>query len=699
MFKLNSIYLKNFGIIIEEKVEFTSPITVFSGDNGQGKSTFLKAIYMNLFDKYEGNYEHYVRWGESVFENRIEFEYFGEKVVSELNYNNGASRRLEIGTEVFEGTKAKQKLSEILPPDLMMAASVSKENQIDIVTTSPARRREFLKRIYDINFNSEIDTLNVELEDNKEKLVQIEKEVYALENKTYDYPEVPQQEISEKDIENLKNERKSIEEYIRSLNERNEKVLNLISSLKEKEGFLSDIEVLLQEKTSNLSFLQNQLKDLKEKEIKFDPYGSLESLEDSVDKLTVEIKKIQSEAVVKPQSKIRKRSNTKKEDIQKQLTEKSLEKNQLVLKLENMKNGVCPECGKPYDKSDFTTIEKSLFSLTEEIEILKKELEKEEKEIFLNDQAIEKSDKEQKEYDTYLLKLEASDRSLEVAEKTLRKRKIELQNEFKVKTTERDEQEIKLNSSIKSMEKGLNSLSQEFEEKKKQVENFKLEINEKQPEKIDLSVTLKLEEIKERIEKFNNLQKEINTICGIISNIKNQEKEDLLALENKKKERDSYQKEVNSLNEAITILKTNLPQFILVKLTKVLEDLTNYFLQKTYDGRYNLNFIPLKESLRLVYGPKKFDVKLASGYEQQIFSTVFKGSLSSGIQNRVLILDEVDSQASKENSEKLFRFLYKAMGQFFDQLIIVTHKPSITEMIETEFSGEIIEIENGKILI
>ncbi len=71
--------------------------------------------------------------------------------------------------------------------------------------------------------------------------------------------------------------------------------------------------------------------------------------------------------------------------------------------------------------------------------------------------------------------------------------------------------------------------------------------------------------------------------------------------------------------------------------------------------------------------------------------------MSKGIDNKLLILDEVESAASEENSEKLFRFLADTLGTHFEQLIIVTHKPRITQILETELQAKVIYVEKGEI--
>lgn len=100
-------------------------------------------------------------------------------------------------------------------------------------------------------------------------------------------------------------------------------------------------------------------------------------------------------------------------------------------------------------------------------------------------------------------------------------------------------------------------------------------------------------------------------------------------------------------------------------------------------------------SLRIVYGAKKQDVSLASGYEKSLFNLAFKIAISKAIGNRCLILDEADATASTKNSSLFYTVLANSIGSYFDQIILVSHKEVIRDMLENEFGAEVITFING----
>jgi chromosome segregation ATPase len=130
-------------------------------------------------------------------------------------------------------------------------------------------------------------------------------------------------------------------------------------------------------------------------------------------------------------------------------------------------------------------------------------------------------------------------------------------------------------------------------------------------------------------------------------------------------------------------------------VVKDIEKSMNDFLKKTYGGRYNVEVADKKNALHILYGPKKKDVSLSSGYEKQIFSSAFRLALCHAMGNRTLLLDEVDSAATDKNSEVLYNVLGELVGNGIEQMIVISHKSSTRFLLEFDYDAEVITFENG----
>jgi DNA repair exonuclease SbcCD ATPase subunit len=96
-----------------------------------------------------------------------------------------------------------------------------------------------------------------------------------------------------------------------------------------------------------------------------------------------------------------------------------------------------------------------------------------------------------------------------------------------------------------------------------------------------------------------------------------------------------------------------------------------------------------------LYGENKSEVKSASGFEKQVFSFAYKFALGR-IQNYgILFLDEVDSSASVENSQKFYETLGK-MDSYFKQVFVITHKPEIKDILYNDYQATIYTVEKGE---
>lgn len=140
---LRQLRISNFRNIAEETIEFPEGLTLIWGENGQGKTNLLEAIYMlsgrpsfrGAQDndlKKEGDNNYYYIAG--VFED-----------------NPGESYQVEVGYEVGRGKKIKQQGKEIRKKiDLLLKVPLTLfyPGDLKVIQGEPSARRRFLDNIF-----------------------------------------------------------------------------------------------------------------------------------------------------------------------------------------------------------------------------------------------------------------------------------------------------------------------------------------------------------------------------------------------------------------------------------------------------------------------------------------------------------------------------------------------------------------------
>jgi DNA repair exonuclease SbcCD ATPase subunit len=220
--------------------------------------------------------------------------------------------------------------------------------------------------------------------------------------------------------------------------------------------------------------------------------------------------------------------------------------------------------------------------------------------------------------------------------------------------------------------------------------------------KINEMPELPLEETKKKIV---DLEKEVKSYDDVVSRvqeiekmerqIETQKKQDAEQLETLKEEAQVLNKLLGDTKVSVKILKTEFPVYVISRVVKDIEKSMNDFLKKTYGGHYKVEVSDRKNALHILYGPKKKDVSLASGYEKQIFSSAFRLALCHAMGNKSLLLDEVDSAASDKNSEVLYNVLGELVGSGIEQMMVISHKSSTRNLLESDYDAEAITFENG----
>lgn len=707
---IHDVYMKNFGNVQEQYLDFKEGMTLFSGNNGEGKSTVLKCLSLLLFNQNTGRLSDYIRWGSAEFFISSLVSHAGKTLKISFRYSEKVSSREveDLDTkDKYQNSAAIAYLDELFDTKRAIASIISFENEIDLITTSPSERREYLKRIYDLNFKEELNSINLEKISSEKEAQTLSGEIAALESMTFErlvFERLPfNEEVYSEKKETLKALRESLSALQRqkdeiSKNEKKKEILEfdlykadkkvsnqneLIDSQtseklrleKEKEELTLDISSIEESKRTEKELLSNKI-------LHFET--SIKSLENDLASLVEPSLDIESLQIPK----------LREESFSYQYKIQELEK-----QIKTFESGVCPTCGHAVNSSILENSKRELESLRDLWEKSKKLLkEKEdEKTKFLNEQRI--YNESSRKISEYL----ASERSsLENSRQTLDHIEEKYASKIELETTNFEHKKSLLSQKIEEIKRSIESaiqLRESFIENKQKLSDDLQKVQD------ELSMSSNINSL---LEEKRSLVSSVESMIASYDRTftSNEEKKNLNELQERKQiERDENllikkdelvraQERLALTEFASKILSREFPSFVISRMISSLTFYVNEFLSKVYPN-YDIEIVESKNSLRVLYGPNRSDVKLASGFEQQIFSFAWKYALGK-IQNYgLLLLDEVDSAASSENSEKFYSTLAK-MDSCFKQVFVVTHKQEIKDLLANDFDASVYEVYKGE---
>ena len=380
MLKLIKLSLKGFGCFKDEKIfEYDDGINIIRAENGSGKTTQIEAISILLLSEYDGSFADYMNRECSEFVISLEFSLNGKHLLETLNCKKGKTytttrnlKDVDADTDLANGENVKEWLNESLPVATSKYALFVRQNSdMDIIHCSDSERRDLFKKIQDLDFTAQIKTLiDPKIEQTKEKIVETDKEIFALENKEYltkdfvDYPfSEDEYSLKKSQLDKLNAEKSLIEEKEKQLVELKDRMTNVedevnslvhsISSKETKIEGLNDFDFNLEKEKVEKEFAdkklesENKIKSLEESRKNLD-----KDTNDKLIDIDCEIKKIEDEGneLVKEIDSIRLMKIIKFDDsslvnVRNDLAELKTKSSIAWKNAEQLKNGVCPICG------------------------------------------------------------------------------------------------------------------------------------------------------------------------------------------------------------------------------------------------------------------------------------------------------------------------------------------------------------------
>jgi len=693
----NSISLENFGIIKKFSKQFDKNILVLAGENGEGKSTILKAILLAVFDDYENTLADYVNWESDYFQVIVNFTHRGVDYEVIVRYSGSTDRTLRFADKVLKGDEAKRKLKEVIDFDLLKAGMLAMEQKIAIVDTKPAERREYLKRIYDIEFKRQLTDIENDIKASELELAKKTTLQSEIENRSYNVPEMLQYPFGKIEYDLYKANLEIERAKLHAAEEKIQAYKNLTAEVDTLNGSISRIQTDIQVLGNRITEKQEKLTGLPETKRQAVMLASNQQEQSANELSQAEKVFIDSEAKLKAElgSIIMDRLPIFNSDDFNSVSQELYTKKAKLDDLQAVTD-VCPTCGQSISSPDH--------------------IAKRKEEIATLNQAIADLTKKFSELSDQKKRREAADKNNIV--KT--NQKTELNHQIAILIEKWNTDKIRIQASIEKAKATLERIDAEYKAEEtslneliladsnnrdNQTEQLKSLVNKKKEllEKIKNIEILPLDTIKENIQKLESSIKQFDDITSRNNEIELMLKKIAVQKENDMKQLEAVKTEIQVLNQLIgdwklgmKVLKTEFPVYVISRVIKDIEKSMNEFLKRTYP-KYTVVVQDKKDALHIVYGPKKKDVGTASGFERQIFSLSFMYAISRAIGNRCLLLDECDSAATDKSSGTFYRVIGDAIGQGIDQIILISHKPSTRNILEFDYGAEVLIFDKGNV--
>ena len=667
MIKPKYIHIQNFNNITDAELDLSSAVSLFVGDNGSGKTSVVDAIGLCLFEyKRSDTYADYIKSGKDNACIYFECEISNEPITFNITINKTGSTALErevnFQGKVYHNSEVST-LLESLNLKYFSDIFCSMQNGKDITRLSPTERVAYIQKLLAFSFGPQIKTTDDTIKQLTEAITELSTTNAALSQT------IQNLEKQIKPLNNLDNLYSNIDEIKTKASQLQSYIVSKTAALRSNAA----IAIVKDKINAEIVALTNELtlKNTKAAEIKL----ANESRTKTANKIS-EAKAIISEYEVKINNIETKLNSLDTQYAAQETTvqNKSAEYYAAEAQLNVCKNNFdkvnhdkCPYCGqdisadnKAHYKQELDNAEKSALKLQKDLSIEKDKL---------NTLSNEKATLLREKMSLAAL-LDAQNNQLRSYETEL----VCIDNEL---------------TQLKPLLENINSIEQLIKEKQ---DLLKLE-NEK------------LLEIDN--EEWNNSQKQLSEYNQIITNYQRIVDENIhiqAANEALQKNIDSQRQtldkniekytllsdDLSVYKEAKQIFEKKLPQFIIIKTCKKIQNKLNELVQTIFPNLY-IRLFYSKKGIEFFYSTSgaideeadkdsMLPIKQASGFEKAILSICFKSVLCEAYDIPFVILDEVDAAASEENSRRFFDIVIN--GGLFQQSIIISHKIDIQDTIK-----------------
>jgi len=731
--KIKEIYFKGFRVFKDEVLlTFDSEYILFLGGNGNGKSSVVKYIDLNLLNhisESDLSRDHLIHRSSDRCDSYLIFEHRGGLFKSSLSLiregkSAQTSRELvNLSTNESLGTETSQVvdiLAKMFDPVISRHAIALRQNSKEIITSKPADRFNIFKKVLDVTFVEAIQIVEREIKKLNEEISSIRGKLLAYKERDYSPLPIPETNLSEKAYNSLVEEVTLLREKKTLLSEIKKSYDSLKTDIDTISDRISLTDASISRKTRLLDFAKSEI--LSESAIIALPTiveisnnvlnleKSLQALskdtylERAKSKLVLERKAIEDLLLANEKSLElypRKRALSDKtdefsdkiQDLKDILSKYLSEICHLDERIAFMKKGVCSECGSHIDSSDLPKLmlEKDLKISakidTENLINIEKDALLKHKEDLANERAYLLS------RETLLNKntsLKESLESLSKQEATLLEGALAEFNSDKVLL------ESKIESEKLALSTAISNAQTLSDNKKKEVTNLLEDIASLEQDKTaytedldkknrslseislpDLSqIDIDLISKDTSITKYEEELKNRDTTISNNALLEAQEKSDKEKVQTLNKELDILDAKLAMRVTAKKVLEKDLPSYIISETVQNITSSINSFIEDVYTKPLNISLRPTATSLKME--ADGLPVSSVSGAEEVITCLGFVDAIRefTDLDQDTIILDESDAALDDENAVSLFEAIDNLD---YEQVIIVTHSSSMKE--------------------
>lgn len=738
MLKLNKLVLKGFGCFKEKTTfDFEDSINMIRAENGHGKTTVLQSIEMMLISNYDGSFSDYINRESTEFEISLDFNLDNFHLLETLNCKQGKSsvtstrKLIDVDTdkELANGEEVKNWLSTYLPPSTSKFALFARQNsKNDIINCSDSERRDIFKRIQDLDYTKEIKTLiTPKIETVKQSIIDVDKEIFSLENKSYDEKselELPfskdEYNLKKEKLDKLNTEKALVEERKNRYYELLEKkesvtnniteINNSISSKKSKiESYEetisnSDIEKdkLVTRCEENKTEIESQISSLKAEIDNLDDKKNDEIIviNNQIDNTSKEIEDFTNEMNSIKLTKLIKFDDTSLINARNNLSELKTKRNISWDNAQKLKSGVCPCCGRSgcehkyqefADEAD--SYERQIIECENLIADLNDKKSIYEKNVEINQKNKEFKTSLQGKIETKNARLEFLKSSLNGLDEEYENKKdnikLKISNlEQKYSTEEEkcksdceaiDEKCSMLISQKKELEDEISDLSKKIETSSKELSSLNKKIDEYENSENE---EINTDELEDELKSYDSIVAQNKVIKEYNKKLESDKKNDKIKLEELKDKRKKFENEKFNLESASNIMSKEFPNWMIENSISEIENQMNQFIDDVYYKPLNISLRSTKTSIKLEYGKgtNKSPSSRLSGAETQIVNLSFINNFNKMIGLNCILLDECDSAMDSKRRQNFYESLIN-MKDIYGQILIVTHNENMQNYI------------------
>lgn len=711
MIQLKKLTLNNFMCVAHAELDFNNGVNLIVGSNGQGKSTVLQAIALCLLeDKRSDRYQEYIMLGKDSCSVSLDADIKGSPVKINILLNSkstGMERTATYNGRVYTNSEVTTLLESF---DIAYYADIimSMQDEDDITKLKPSEREAYLQKLFQFDFTEKVGKLKTDLDEIKKSIdyqnAQISFNQKSIEERSKEIRELNPVSFTDADILELNSSIKTL----------NDELVQTAELLKKKDELLAKKISVQNEMYSikhNISSTQHDIEMIKSNQSMIDSLSSkldeykaqsnsikkdIEMYKGNVTSLNVDLsdaiksKELISSDINNQYDVFTSRTNELSE-LNVQLADANAELNHAQKHVDMIKLGTCPECGHNFDNTDQVKYNDALTNALKNKESIVALQQSKQAEVRTADANVKALREKLRDAE-----IKVSDISKDISTYEYKIKDLESQLLLNENSVSRINEQIQQYSSkvneMETLVANIDVYNANLEEKEKEL--LSLDNNLRSMDDITAVYTekqTKLMQLQKSISDYNEEISQNNIILHNNENIKKSIDDMNSKIDESKKSVENYRRQKATYDDAITLLDKTFPAWLILKTCQMLEKEMNSVIQvvfpqmavKLFQNKRGVEFfyttninngrIQTKENL--------LNAKMASGFEKAILSIAFKVALCRAYNLRFAFMDEIDQAGTEENSEALFKAILS--NDLFDQLFIISHKPTVRDVIHS----------------